>query len=270
MRTHDSISRPNGGRQTVNVLQKALDVLEQIVWSGPMTLGELAEASGVERAAVYRIVNTFIERDYFAQDKDSRRFVPGSKLKALSSMVGSDVDPVEIAAPFLEELQAEFGETVNFGLLVGSEVHYLKVLESLHPLRMMTSMEDRDPAYATALGKAVLSSLDDDTVRSLFDDVEFRQRTPRTVRSLGELIEELEAARARGFAIDDEENEIGAICVAAAIDAGEDTRYAISVSGPIVRVDEAVVARLGERLRDASAQIGERLRTGAPAAHAPL
>ena len=270
MRTHDSISRPNGSRQTVNVLQKALDVLEQIVWSGPMTLGELAEASGVERAAVYRIVNTFIERDYIAQDKDSRRFVPGSNLKALSSMVGSDVDPVEIATPFLEELRAEFGETVNFGLLVGPEVHYLKVLESLHPLRMITSMEDRDPAYATALGKAVLSNLDDETVRSIFHDVEFHQRTPRTVQSTDGLIAELDHARKRGFAIDDEENEMGAVCVAAAIEAGEDTRYAISVSGPMVRVDEAVVARLGERLRETTAQIGVRLRGEAPAVRVPL
>lgn len=250
----------------MNVLQKALDVLEQIVWSGPMTLGELAEASGVERAAVYRIVNTFIERDYIAQDKDSRRFVPGSKLRALSSMVGSDVDPVEIAEPFLHELQAEFGETVNFGLLVGPEVHYLKVLESLHPLRMMTSMEDRDPAYATALGKAVLANLDDDTVRSMFRDVEFHSRTPRTVKTMDELLDELARARERGFAVDDEENETGAVCVAAAIEAGDDTRYAISVSGPMVRVDDDVVARLGERLREATAQIAPRLRGEAPAA----
>jgi IclR family acetate operon transcriptional repressor len=268
--THDSISRPNGNRQTVNVLQKALDVLEQIVWSGPMTLGELAEASGVERAAVYRIVNTFIERDYIAQDKESRRFVPGSKLRALSSMVGSDVDPIEIATPYLEELQVEFGETVNFGLLVGPEVHYLKVLESLHPLRMMTSMEDRDPAYATALGKAVLSHLDDETVRGMFRDVEFHPRTPRTVRSTDALIAELHDARARGFALDDEENETGAVCVAAAIDAGDDTRYAISVSGPMVRVDGEVVARLGARLREVTDQISSRLTSESPAARAIL
>lgn len=270
MPTHDSISRPTGTRQTVNVLQKALDVLEQIVWSGPMTLGELAEASGVERAAVYRIVNTFIERDYVAQDADSRRFVPGSRLRALSSIVGSDVDPTGIATPFLEELQAEFGETVNFGVLVGTEVHYLKVLESLHPLRMMTSMEDRDPAYATGLGKAVLASLDDATVRSMFRDVEFHRRTPRTVVSVAELLAELGRGRERGFSIDEGENETGAVCVAAAIEAGDDTRYAISVSGPMVRVDDEVVARLGVRLREVAEKIATLLRSESPAARAAV
>ncbi|MEZ3161729.1 IclR family transcriptional regulator C-terminal domain-containing protein [Microbacterium sp. BWT-B31] len=180
------------------------------------------------------------------------------------------MDPVEIATPFLEDLQSEFGETVNFGLLVGPEVHYLKVLESLHPLRMMTSMEERDPAYATALGKAVLSNLDDETVRSIFHDVEFQQRTPRTVQSTDALIAELVHARERGFAIDDEENEMGAVCVAAAIEAGEDTRYAVSVSGPMVRVDEAVVERLGKRLREVSARIGMLLRGEAPAVRTPL
>jgi len=259
MSTRDSLSQPKGSRQTVNVLQKALDVIEQVVWSRPMTLGELAEASNVEKAAVYRIVNTLIERDYVAQDKETRRFVPGAKLRALSAMVEPDIDPVAIVSPYLAELEDEFGETVNFGMIVGPEVHYLKILESEHSLRMTTSMEDRDPAYATALGKAVLSKLDESVVRNIFEGVVFHQQTPRTVDSLDRLVQELDVCRDRGFALDDEENATGALCVAAAIDAGEDTRYAISISAPLVRVNEELVARLGARLREVATQVAPRL-----------
>lgn len=259
MHTSDSLSRPKGSRQTVNVLHKALDVIEQVVWSQPMTLGELAEASKVEKAAVYRILNTLIERDYVAQDKGSRRFVPGAKLRALGAMVEPDLNPVAIVSPYLEDIQSEFGETVNFGMLVGPEVHYLKILESEHSLRMTTSMEDRDPAYATALGKSVLSKLEETVVRDIFTGVEFRRQTPKTVGSVEELMHELDLCRARGFAIDDEENEPGALCVAAAIDRGPDTRYAISISAPLVRVDHTTIERWGARLMETAAQIAPRL-----------
>lgn len=259
MQTRDSISRPVGDRQTVNVLQKALDVLEQLVWEGPMTLGELAEASGVERAAVYRIMNTFIERDYLAQDAETRKFLPGRKLRALAAVIEDGADPIEVTKPYLQALWQEFGETVNFGVLVGPEVHYLKILESAHQLKMSRSMDLRDPAYTTALGKAVLSRLGDDAVRQVLRDVEFVRRTERTVDSLDSLLEELRGVRERGFALDNQENELGAICVATPIDVGADTRYAISISGPLVRVTPDVVDRMGSRLREAAAEIAEQL-----------
>lgn len=259
MQTHDSISRPVKDRQTVNVLQKALDVLEQLVWQGPMALGELAEASGVERAAVYRIVNTLIERDYLAQNAETREFLPGRKLRALAAVIEGSADPVEIADPYLHALWREFGETVNFGVLVGPDVHYLKILESAHQLKMSRSIDLRDPAHTTALGKAVLSRLGDDAIRQILRNANFVRRTEHSVDSLERLMAELRVVRDQGFALDNQENELGAICVATPIDVGPGTRYAISISGPLVRVTPDVVSRMGVRLCDVAAEIAEQI-----------
>jgi len=242
----ETVTRPRS--HTVGVLSKAVDVLEALVFGEAQTLREIAEASGIEKAAVYRILNTLEERGLAIRDAH-KRYVPGPQLLAMSSALMKGQDVVADLLPVMNDLRDEFHETVNLGALVGDHIQYLAIVESPLSLRMTAEVGSLHSARSTALGKAILASLDDDQLRfalgaDMPDGDEARI-----------LQDDLQQTRDRGYAIDFEENERGAICVAAIVGgAGHGRQHALSVSGPITRMTPPVIERLGARLRELSAR----------------
>jgi IclR family acetate operon transcriptional repressor len=130
------------------------------------------------------------------------------------------------------------------------------MLESSQGLRMTAHVGARDALHSTALGKAILASLPTAEARELFRSYRRARATPRTLVSLDDLEADLERVRQRGFSLDDEENEVGARCVGAAvIDRGGRPVAAVSVSGPASRMSDALLERIGRAVRDAAHEI---------------
>lgn len=244
-------------RQTVGVLGKALVVIEAIVWRRPQTIGELAATTGVEKAAVYRILNTFVERGFAVKDGDTRRYSPGPRLLAAANRLDRIQDVARLARPHMRELLEEYGETVNLAVLAGTDVQYLEILESGYGLRMAATVGDRHPVYSTALGKAILSTMDPAEANAVVGNRELQKQTFRTIADPTTFEADLAQIRQRGYAMDIEENELGAVCVAAAIrvSLGPAT-HAISISCPSARVGRAELQQMGQRLIDVCRLIG--------------
>jgi DNA-binding IclR family transcriptional regulator len=248
--------RPERSVYDVAVLQKALDVLE-IVADGPeLGLSELSERSGASKASNYRILSTLESRGFLVKDPATRKYSPGPRLIAVAYGVIGRVDVVGMARPALEAVRAEFDETVNLGVLVDNQVLYVDILESAQALRMAARPGAKDPLHSTALGKAILSAMSTEDARSILKTYRRTAMTPHTLTSLEALVTELAVIRARGYAIDNEENELGSRCVAVPLlgRAGEIVG-AISVSGPAVRVTDEGAARIGVRLLAARQEI---------------
>jgi IclR family acetate operon transcriptional repressor len=265
MRNDEAQSTPAanaGSKYDVGVLLKALDVLEALTWRGELGLTELSHTTKANKASVFRILATLEGRGFVAKDPHTRKYSAGHRLVALATSVVEGVDLVRSARPTLAELRDEFGETVNLGVLADGVVQYLDILEGSHGLRMAPRPGTRDHLHATGLGKALLSRLDPPQARGMLEATIRPRLTANTVTSVDAVMTELAATRERGFSIDDEENEIGARCVAAAIlDRDGAPLAAISVSGPAARMDDAVVQRIGVRLqlatRAVAASIGQ-------------
>jgi IclR family acetate operon transcriptional repressor len=136
----------------------------------------------------------------------------------------------------------------------------MEVIEGGHRLRTHIPAGTRDDMHSTALGKAVLAVLPEKESRVVLSTIERVRRTPATIVTMSALLRELGTVRARGFAIDNEENEVGTICVAAAF-GGHDSRPtgAISTSGPSWRVTDEVVAAMGASLVVACEALGQLL-----------
>jgi IclR family acetate operon transcriptional repressor len=228
---------------TVGVLAKAIDVLEVLAFGPPMTLREITERSHIEKAAVYRILNTFEERGLASRDSD-RRYAAGARLITLASALVSGRDMVAELLPVMKDLRDEFQETVNLGVLVGDSVQYLAIVESQLSLRMTAETGSLHRARSTALGKALLAAAPTDEPGATDGTM------PTGTEGDDPFVAELRRTRERGYAIDFEENERGAICVAAVISRpGQNRSYAISVSGPITRMTPETVERIGARLQ---------------------
>src|SRR4051794_17465762 len=120
----------------VNVVLKALDVLESIAGRESMGLTELSLETGSNKASVYRILATLEARGFVTKDADSRRYQVGPRLVAIASQIVDAIDIVRVTRPALEELREEFKETINLAALIDGSVEYLEVLEGRGSLRM--------------------------------------------------------------------------------------------------------------------------------------
>jgi DNA-binding IclR family transcriptional regulator len=251
-----------------STLNRALAVLEALA-DGPatgMTAAQLAERTNSNRVSVYRILATFQEHGYVRQDGAGAPYRLGFRLLELGEQVIEDVDLVRVGYPLLEELAGETGETCHLGILEGADAVYVAKVESSQSIRLVSHVGARVPLYCTSLGKALLAATEDPLRDQLVRAQSFHPRTANTRTSPAELRADLDEIRARGYAIDDVENEDGVRCVAAAVvDRAGTPRAAVSVSGPTARVTPERVPELAELTVAAAARLSAALGHGGDA-----
>lgn len=242
---------------TVKSSERTLHVLEHMAAAGqPQTLGELSQALSIPKSSLHAILHTMLGRDWLQTDPSGLRYGLGVRsLLVGSSYVESD-DVVSRTSGTLDGLADEIGETVHLGRLDGADIVYLAKRESRHPLRLFSAVGRRLPAHATALGKCVLA-WQDEPLATL--PPVLSRLTPHTIVDHDELLRDLETVRARGYAIDDEENTPGIRCIAVPIRRRGGVSDAISCSVPLVRLSEPVqntiIVAMQRAQRDAEARL---------------
>jgi IclR family acetate operon transcriptional repressor len=261
----------------LSTVGKALDILEILAASAPLALAEITTRTTMSKASAFRVLNTLENRGYVSRDDSTRKWALGPRLIALSSAVVSSLDLVRQARPVLMTLHHEFGETVNLVMPRADRALYVDIIESRQGLRTTARVGSEDPLFSTALGKAILAALPWAEAQQILGHAPREARTPRTIAELPALERQLAEIRERGYAIDDEENELGVRCIGVAVlDREGHPVAAISLSGPKTRIDDERLPRIGEKLREARAQVewlmGYRLdpapgEGGTPAAH---
>ncbi|MEX2502539.1 MAG: IclR family transcriptional regulator [Trueperaceae bacterium] len=223
---------------TVAVLDKAILVLEAMDrLAKPLALRDIAEATGLPKATVHRILHTLHGRGYVAQDDLAGAYRLTPRLAALGR-AGQTSGLIARAEPFLERLHATFDETTNLGVLEDDRVVYLRSIETTRPLRWIVQPGSSDAFYSTALGRAVAAFLPDRERESLLALGPFEARTPDTPTDPKRLRSILEEVRARGWALDDQHNDSGVACVAVPLLDDDRPVAAISVAVPHNRLDE--------------------------------
>jgi IclR family acetate operon transcriptional repressor len=160
------------------------------------------------------------------------------------------------SAAVLEGLVDELGETANLAILCGDHAEYVAQVPSRHAMRMFTEIGRRVELHCTGVGKALLSQLDDDQVSSIVRRVGMPAYTTHTLTTEPALHASLAAIRERGYSLDEEEQEAGVRCIAVPIPAGIASGMAVSVSGPLTRMTNELVARAVPLLQAAANALG--------------
>jgi IclR family acetate operon transcriptional repressor len=156
------------------------------------------------------------------------------------------------------DLVDETGETANLAVLAGDQAEYVAQAPSRHHMRMFTEIGQRVDLHSTGVGKALLSQLDSAQVDDLLDRRGLPGRTEHTITSRVRLHAELERIRSAGFAIDEQEQELGVRCVAVPI-TGLSSGMAVSVSGPVTRMTESLVESTVPLLQSAARALANSL-----------
>jgi IclR family transcriptional regulator, KDG regulon repressor len=246
-------SGPSG--YTIAVLGRALDLLDVLAGERAVSLTEASRRAGVNKVTAFRILANFEQRGYVEREPLSGHYRLGLRLLQLGTLLGKRLDLRTVARPHLEALRQALGETVNLALPGTRGIVYIDILECAHDLRMAATVGAEDGYHCTALGKAMLAAWPEGEREALLRRVRLRRKTGHTRTDRRALRRELGVTRERGYAVDDEENEVGARCVGAAVlDAGGRVVGGISVSGPASRLTaESVPAAAREVLRAAQA-----------------
>jgi IclR family acetate operon transcriptional repressor len=244
---------------TIDSLTRGIDLLELLAEHDSLKLAELPELLGTSRATAFRLLKTLQGRGYVEHvpSLSAYRLGPAALLLASRSQAFS---LVRIAEPALRDLAEKTGETVNLAIFRGGHLIYVEIVEGRHALRMSGSIGQTVPMHSTALGNAILAALPPDHQRALLGNEPWEQYTPRTPRTWKALEPELASAAKRGYALDLQQMDEGAVCVGAAVIGSNGHPIGgISVSGWVQRIDEAKQREIGETLSSWCAAISQEL-----------
>src|SRR6266516_1736825 len=233
---------------TLGSLDRGLTVLELIAQRGEARLAELARELGTSRTTMFRVLETLRARGFAEHVAASHTYRLGPGARSLAAHAARSTI-IRLAEPVMAELRNQTGETINLVAVQGARLIYEAVLEGRYSLRSLPSLGQTVAAHGSALGKAVLADSPPAMRELLLGPEPYQRFTEHTITTRSRLDGELDAARQRGFAIDEEENETGLTCVAAAI-CGTDGRpaWAISVSGLSDRMHPLNLPELGKQI----------------------
>lgn len=252
--TSSSRSESRGGVQSVERVFALLEIIADA--GGEISLSDLAQHSSLPLPTIHRLLRTLVSVGYVRQ-LPSRRYALGARLIRLGERASGQLG--SIAQPELIWLVGQLGETANMAMLDGDHTVYVAQSPSPHAMRMFTEVGRRAHLHDTGVGKAILSTLTDDQIRRIVERTGMPTPTRKSHATIESLLADVERIRARGFSIDDEEQELGVRCYAVPIP-GAPTPMAVSVSGPLARVDLSFGDRAVPMLHAAAARIGDELR----------
>jgi len=245
----------------VQTLERSLDILEVLAQSEePLGVTEIGNRISLHKSTVHRILQTLCYRGYVEKEKNNDRYHLGIKIIELGTRFLNDLEIRNVAAPFLARLAKSFDEVVHLVLPDDGEVVYIDKRESSQVVSMRSKVGRRAPMHCTAVGKAILSTLPEDEVRQILKAKGMPRFTPNTITDPEELLKQLREIRKTKISIEEEENEIGIVCIGTPLfDYSGRAIAAISVSAPASRIREKGIARIGEELRRAGEEISAQM-----------
>lgn len=253
---------------------KTMKILECLSYERSLGITELTERVSthlegipVDKSTVYRFLVSLMDLGFVYQDPQTEKYGLTLKLFEIGMSVLERLELWREAEPIVEEIARATGETVHLATLDGDEVVYLWKVESTRTLRVsMVSRVGRSaPAYCTGVGKILLAHLPRTRLDHILKKEKPVRYTDKTIVRRAHLERELSSIREKGYALDNEEHEIGVRCVAAPVRNNNSAVCgAVSVSVPTVRLPDEEIPRYRDIIVQAAGEISRRMGYRAP------
>ena len=231
----DAEDRQRGGVQS---LGRAFAILEEVArHRDGIGLAELSKRVGLHNSTTFHLVKTIVSHGYIRQDKDSKRYRLGRPLFALAASSLDEIEMVSLAAPILEDLSSQTGESSHFAVRMGDSVVVIARTSGPGAFQLADRVGVVRPANCTALGKVILAALRPDQLERFLKRTELKASTPKSITEAKPLRREIEEVRRSGMAFDDGEFDPEVRCVAVPVkDFTGQVIGALGISGPIWRL----------------------------------
>jgi DNA-binding IclR family transcriptional regulator len=248
----------NNSEKTIQSVDRAIKIIRCFDTFEELGITEISKLLNLHKSTTFGIVSTLSANGILEKNENTGKYKLGLELYRLGTKVNLSLRGITL--PYLERLVEMYEETANLVVLQDLSVVYLEKVESSHSMRISTSVGGRKPLYCTAVGKAILAFLPPDELERKLDKMKLVKFTDNTITSKEDLKKALNEIRKRGYAEDNEEMEIGLHCIAAPI--LNQYSYpigAISVSGPISRMNGEVDINISRTLVEFTMEISKKL-----------
>jgi DNA-binding IclR family transcriptional regulator len=253
-----TVAAVNGGG--VKSADRVMAVLDLVAENGSLSFGEIAARLRLPKSSAHALLQTMHGRGYLDFDESSKLYRLGTRIWELANAHHGIEDLRTVMKPLMDGLVERTGETVQLAILEGVEAVYLEQSQSPHPMKLTSRAGVRLPAHTSAIGKALMASLDPEEAARRLDGASLPRLTDNTIGDVPTLLEELERVRHQGYSLDNEEFAVGLRCVAMPlVDAQGRTVAAMSVSMPTPRYNRSVMAHARRALAETVALATERL-----------
>lgn len=224
----------------------------------PMRLADISRTLDIPKSTLLPILQTMTQSRYLFKD-GSDRYSLGIAMVGAAAAAGKLHSPEKCIKACLKELVKEFSETCYYGVLDGDRVLYLEKVDSPQPLRMLTATGHRLPAYATGLGKALLTDHTQMQLEQLYPEG-LTPLTDKTIRDIPSLARQLRQAKEVGYAWEIEESTDHIRCFAVPVRKNGKIAGAVSMAIPLFRYREEDKEKIISALQDTAAHLGKLLR----------
>lgn len=254
-----NLSPVSDRKYIVPAVERAILIL-QLLGQEPegLTISQITQKISIAKSTVFTILTTLNLYGLVERVEETGQYQLGMELFTLGSSIIERLDVRSRAYPILKRLAQQTRLTTHLGIIDEDEVIYIEKIEGQGPIQISSAIGRRMGVHCTSLGKAILAQLPEEKLQIIFTRHKLLQRTPNTITSVQLLQEDLARTKERGYAFDDEENELGIRCLGAPVfnHRGE-VMYAVSISGPRDRVSLDTIEQLAEKLRQAAHEISQ-------------
>ncbi|MFS0725145.1 IclR family transcriptional regulator [Paenibacillus sp. 1P07SE] len=201
----------------VPALERAHTVLQCIAEQpSRLRLIDLTAATAINKSTMFSLLQTMETLGWVNRERGDT-YSLGPVFAHLGNAYFSGFSLVELFMQKSAAAVERVGETLQLARLEGGDIVYLAKKEAPAQVRLLSEPGMRLPAYATAMGKAMLACLEDSAIFRLYEQESFNRLTPHTVGDVRSLLDQLYGIRERGYATDMEEVALGFSCTAAAV-----------------------------------------------------
>jgi Transcriptional regulator len=241
---------------SVQSVDRILDIIEVLSTEHEgIGVTAIANRVGLHKSTAHRLLSTLTNRGYLARTADGNYKIGLKLIEAVSCYINSLELQTE-ARPYLVQITGELGLTSHLGILDKDKVVYIEKMDVVSSVRMYSQIGLRMHAYCSSLGKCLLSNYSKDELDGIMKDCSFIRFTHNTIGSMAELHKEMAKVRRLGWAMDDEEYEIGHRCIGAPIyDYKGDIIAAISASGPKNLLSDERIQPVSEYVKESAMEL---------------
>ena len=245
-------------------VERALNILEAAAQRRDgLTNAEISRKLGIPKSSASYILRTLEKRSYLRREQESGRYRLGLKILSLGGDAQANLDIADVALPFMRTLGEKIRMTVHLAVLDQGEAVYIEKVEAPGFFKVNTWVGRRMFLHSTSVGKCLLAWLPRHDIETMVRQQGLKKRTPKTITSVAKLLADLDRVKHSGYALDDEENSLGARCLGAPIfDATGNVTAALGASGTLTQTDETEMPRIIEALRETARRISRQLQRG--------
>lgn len=247
------MTRNGSSIQVIERMARLLDALA--AYSQPVGLKIVAAHTDLHPSTAHRILGALAAEGFV--DRDANGYRLGFKLAQLGARVRTDAHLEQHALPIMEALRDELGESVNLTVREGDEMVYVARATTTRTMRVEHVIGSRAPLHVTAVGKLMLGEAGEEECLAYAERTHLPHFTPKTIASTQALLAESRNCIVRGYALDDEEAELGVGCIGVLIRDESGTAVAgLSISAPVERRRDEWIPIVMEAGRKISERLG--------------